>query len=375
MKTRKIVLGKVTRPLFYIWILSLFITLLSLAVQNYFDFLIFSRILRTSFYIFFIVVITPLFDLSIILKWYKFILIAAITYLFLQYIIYYFFNIYLPFNILPFNIYSGDELGIITNYEVQVFRPSSFFKEPGYFSLFMIPALIMSSFNWKNENRTDFTYYFLIQFAILLSGSTQGIIVSLFITSIIFVNRYRKHIFKLFILFILTGLFLVTVLYIFDFEIVDYTLNKIVFSNIRPGSSTAMRIYRGWAVLSELPPLYKVIGVGHGNIGNFILTNNIFTIYDPPYISISAAEYVNGVTSVLIYYGVFIGSLYIIFLLSIFRKSPLMSKYIVLFILISIFVGGSVLNLSFVYYIAFIVAGYNYQNNHIKHFSFDNKIG
>ncbi len=140
--------------------------------------------------------------------------------------------------------------------------------------------------------------------------------------------------------------------------IIQTAFNKVITGRFRSGSSVAFRIYRGFAVFQKLPVLFKIIGVGHGNLGNFVIENSIVTKYDPSLMTETAADYASSASVALLYYGI-IGFLLLGYIYWHFLKN---TKYA--FRLISIceiimsFVAGGLFGIKMVFYFSLIYAGY-----------------
>lgn len=124
-------------------------------------------------------------------------------------------------------------------------------------------------------------------------------------------------------------------------------------------SSTGIRVYRGFALFAALPIFYKIIGVGLGNLGNFVVENDIYTNFDYFFTSLHQFEYVNAISGLLLSSGV-IGALYFVFyIIGLFKITNSQGRLILLILIVLLFAGDSIFSMNTVLYLSLVYIGQN----------------
>jgi len=221
------------------------------------------------------------------------------------------------------------------------FRPSSFFGEPQQFANFILPLLV---FSLKNKEKF---LSLLITIAIFLSTSSFGIISVIIIWS---VETFKNIIIKKNLKFGIISLTLICILiasffYLDDFS---YARKKIININIKENE----RLYKGIDEYSYLQLKYKILGLGVGNLSNYLeyinrwsdLTVNIDGIRKP-------TEFSNTISYTLLSFGIPGLIVYISFLCNLFKN--INKNYISLIILFTLnnLVGSAFFNPYFIFYV------------------------
>jgi len=356
-----------TKPLVIFWFYAIFISMFSFLLQQSLNLIVLTRIIRTSFFIFIILLTHNNVNQKVLFKAYKTVSLFAAIYIIAQVIVYNIFGVLLPFKLLPMPWMDGRIFG--TTEAIQwaqrwYLRPSAFFLEPGYAAQYLLPALVFALFGWfSDEQKFDLKYVALIFTALALTTSSQGLHIGVIIISLYFMGYISKKgsylsIIKnaiIFVTFIIGFLFLINT---------DFFNNSIsyIIGNSTAGGSTAFRLLRGPAVYNKLPILYKVIGVGHGNIGEFVLRNGIYTKYDPSIMELIAADYVNGISAVLIYYGILGLVLWGIFIFKLWHKTAITGRYIIVTFIILTFVSSTFISYTTILYVALIYSSSQLRN-------------
>lgn len=369
IKYRLKFITKKTMPLLLFWGFGFFVSLISFLIKQDITFEVITRFIRFSYYIYLVLVGAKYFDIRKGLTLYRKICIATSLYILTQVIAYKFAGIVLPFKILSIPWASGKTFGVedvssIAN--MYFYRPSGFFIEPGYAAQFLLPGLAFSLFGWmKSSKQIDWRSTVVIYVSLLISTSSQGLFLGTFIIAMFIVIRLFKSkdfsdITKNTILIFL-GLGIS--IFFLRLDVVQLSLNKIsgaISGGVRGGSSTALRLFRGFFVYLQIPIQFKIFGLGHGNLGNYVMTNNIITRFDPPIMSAAVADYANGVSTTLLYYGLFgfvlLGNIYRKFL----KNTTDAFKLIALTQIVLSLVEGALFGVSIVFYFTFIFSGYNY---------------
>jgi hypothetical protein len=269
-------------------------------------------------------------------------------------------GVILPFKILPFPLWSNIDIEYMLKFASKYyFRPSGVFVEPGYAAQFLLPSLAFSLFGWLNKETIDIKSVVLIFAAMVLTTSSQGIFLGVFVIGAFLIYRIRKNksctgLYEKLLLVVIILILLIT---FFNLDYIQLAINKVT-GEVRAGSSFALRVYRGFAVFVQLPVIYKIIGVGHGNIGNFVLDNAIVTKYDSAKITLDIADYTSGLSTVLLSYGG-IGFLMLLALyVSLVHNTKGAFKLISITFIAVAFVANILFSILIVFYLSLIYSGY-----------------
>lgn len=343
-----------------IFLLAMFAVLLSfisLIIQREnLDIIVFTRILRVIFTIFIIIFIIKYIHKDILTKVYKHIVYIVIIYLLMQTILWNF-NIETPIKILPIDYYSEEY--IYNPYSAFLFRPAAFFAEPAHLAQFLMPSLVFSVFGWHKNRMNDIILLLFIGIAIFISASTLGIVSGLIVTIISIYLKYRKQRF-IYSIIMLVGLFsLLLVVTNSDNEIIKYTISKIDIFNSQRLNLDGIRVFRGWSIFSQLPFRFKMLGIGHGNLANYVFANNITTQFDPA--NLSQYDYASGISLLFLYYGIGFASLYLFIIYRLFKLGDNINKMLIITYIILLFAIGSIFGMVEIFYFSFIITRLSYK--------------
>jgi len=348
------------QPLMLFWFFGITISLFSLMVQQSLNFEIISRIIRYSFYVFLIIVSSKHFQLNYALKIFKYLTVIISIYIITQTLTYNLLEIILPFKILPIPLARNiDIVDLKQMASAYYLRPPGIFVEPGYAAQFLLPGLVFSLYGWFEKEKEDIKSVLLIFTALILSTSSLGIFlgalaIGIYLVTLIVSNKSYVGLFRI---FIIIPIIIVIVVLLLNLDIVQISINKVT-GEVRAGGSVALRIYRGYAIFFQLPLLYKLIGVGHGNLGNFVIENSVITKYDSNNMTDTAADYVNGISAVALYYGI-IGIVILFYLyINIIKKTKGVFRLIAIIYIALNLVEGAIFNITALYYLSFIYSGY-----------------
>jgi len=350
------------RVLCIFWYYALISSLVSFLFQQVFYLKSCTRFIRFSFYVLAIILLTSeVFYKEHLINYYRILSLLISIYIILQFFIYKIFGILLPIKILPLEWIDGRVYGTqeaLLWASVFYLRPSGIFAEPGYAAQYLIPGVLLSLYGWydislKNNKIRDFV---IILSAIILTTSSQGLYLSLFIVFVYIIQRFaeRNTLDNMMnnVIIVILGLFV----FVFFINSIIFERSVVyVLNNIR-GGSTGLRIFRGIAVYLKLPLLYKVIGVGHGNIGNYVINNNITTIYDPMPLDLVSADYTNAISQSLLYYGIIGLVLMTKYYISIIKKSSMEIKPLTIVFFMMTFISSVFFNLTTIFYMILILS-------------------
>lgn len=159
------------------------------------------------------------------------------------------------------------------------FRPSSLFLEPGYYALYVLPALFLLLFEDKKIVEPILLYG-----VILLSTSGAGILIGLLafvLKGATFIVHYRNG--KVyFTAYAILAVFLLAAgaIYLLFFD--TYILTKLF-------NSFNARITRSLLIFDRIDFFHKIFGVGMNNTENYVNAYNIHTLYDEKNLNFGAS--------------------------------------------------------------------------------------
>ena len=295
-------------------------------------------------------------DNNVILKIYRVFCYLFGIYAILQAMVYLLFHYMLPINVLPISWSRSTNTDIISNFaKTYYFRGFGPFQEPSYLSKYLLPGLALSLFGWSvgKQEKKDYKLAGIITIAILLSTSVQGILL-LSITYIIYIIKSSnqtpwKKIAFIFIIVLFS-------IYIFSTDTLLVPKQRIVsvFEGDSYGYSSEMRLYRGFAFWAKMPLLYKIIGTGLGNMGNFAYTHNIVTVFDYAIRSLNYLEYGSGLSLLLAQSGLIGFLVFLYWCIKSVKRLNLLGKIIFLQFFLVLFSGSGLFSITSVFYCALV---------------------
>lgn len=237
------------------------------------------------------------------------------------------------------------------NWAMDLLRPSSFFAEPQAFATFMMPFLFLTL------KKNQYGWSIFITFAVLLSTSSQGIImmVILWLGFLIFTdisNRYKFIIFFTFITFI------ALYLYLPFFEISRAKL----FQTEILGNP---RLSRGFEIFFHLSNKEKLLGIGYGNVGDYVYNIRDSFIWGIGN-SREKLNYTSGFSGLMVQFGLMNTFLFLFIFVKIWRDSLKINRTFLILILAASFSQNILLNAWFIYLFLFYL-GISYRPEKINY--------
>lgn len=154
------------------------------------------------------------------------------------------------------------------------FRPSSLFLEPSYYSLFVMPSVIMLLYE---QTKTMFKVVTLVltSIALILSTASSGIFGLAIILLFFLLKKGETRNSVLVRLIVVFLVVLLVVLYFIYSRNADYFAGR-----IQSGGSLNQRVVRGIIVYNRLPKFNQIFGVGINNLEPFMEMFHISTSFD-----------------------------------------------------------------------------------------------
>ncbi|GLI85287.1 hypothetical protein ANABIO32_30150 [Rossellomorea marisflavi] len=322
---------------------------------------------RLFFYFIIIVYIRKLyFNLDLSIRIYRWLATIACVFLFIQVFAFYFLHIIVPsvVNFLP--LYNNTSYSLIDFNAVysQLFRPQSFFLEPGVLAQFLFPALLFSLFKFNQEKKyISVKFALFISISLIATLSAQAIFITLIIWSL-WLFSLRKSISvpkKVGISFLVVLVCLSFVILVFNNE----PLHKATLGRFVEGTSydsTGVRVIRGFQVFEQLDIYHKFVGTGYGNVTSYVLDNNITTENDLYGINSNGQrlynyEYMNTVAYVLVTGGIITFIIFALMFLNLFKSTQGFSQISVVILLIISIYGGTLVSTTWIIFMFYIYEG------------------
>lgn len=313
-------------------------------------------LIRMFMYMIFIIIMSKSIDIDKTIRIYEFICLFLCIFLFFQYVTYYLFdNItssYLPFFEIKSSLinYANRDMSYV--YSIG-FRPSSLFSEPAKLVQFLTPYLILLLFNGKRF-KNYFIKILFVTLSFVLSTSFMGFLILVSVYFLYFFNAIKNGISKKKFV-VLIGLITLICLLFFCSEIIEENVARMINGITKSASisSAGLRLLRGWEIYYKLPFLNKIIGVGFGQVANFLLGNNISIYFGGGY---SYGEYMNTISYVLNCSGI-VGAIgYLTYLRILYSNSCLWVRQLIIIIFIIGFGGSFLVTPTWVFFMIFIFA-------------------
>lgn len=274
----------VPRGLIAFYIIPVFLTFIS-SFRDYYSLGEASTVIaRMLFYFVVIMLSSAYFDYEKAIKIYLITCSVCCAYLIMQVASHYIIHFDLPILVKYSRVLFQETEDVETDffYSRYGFRPSSFFKEPSFYSFYFAPLIIILLFGSKHFRtikkmtpniRIIFSIIFSI--SILLTTSNLGVVYLVVIWfTFILADRDSvrlKFIYRIIVVFAL----LVVLVWIINSPLFEFLIDRFM-----SGGSVGKRLYRGFIIFDKLDWLSKIVGVGINNIALYVVEYGIYTIYD-----------------------------------------------------------------------------------------------
>lgn len=236
-----------------------------------------ALIFRLVFYALVIIVARKHFNIDFVKEFYTALVFFFSSYLIIQYFFHMATGGYLPIFLKnDWQFPPEARPANLAIYYRWFFRSSSLFLEPGYFTLYVMPAVCMLVFK---QRRTNFEIISLITtiIAILLSTASAGFTSLLIIFAVyLFGNTNKKSKYS----FLMKSLIVIVAISGIFIFFMKSNAAALTLDRLKNGGSFANRITRGFIVFSKLNWIHKIIGVGLNNLESYMLYNGLSTAFD-----------------------------------------------------------------------------------------------
>ena len=254
---------------------------------------------RIILYTFILVIGCGVCKLNVIYRYYSFVAKICIMFFLFQEFVRIITGVNIPGIITFLPTVYGDSAGYIASNIIGSDRSSSFFLEPSYFAQFLFPLVVLELF-WNNEN-TSIRNAVILTFITLLIRSGNGILLlGIIWISWFFCSDIKKQT-KRYIVIGVGGLMLIAVSLLPG--AVSEMLNRsselsLSGADNRWHSSGFIRFWRGYFLYALFPTLNKIFGMNPTALRYFMEYKSMGLFSQ----DIDAA-FINGIQTILCYYG------------------------------------------------------------------------
>ena len=249
--------------------LLLFLFLSSL-LQGRIDVNCFIRTIRYLFYVAIVFLVSSKSNLFFLKRMIVAISLVSTCYIIIQTILYDLFGVVLHgyFSVIPLYVDGYATLDYEHIYSSIMFRPTSFFLEPAHYARYVLIALCLIFFDGTTVQTKKILWATFISFGILLSTSSQGYVIMLFLWLAFFALK-RNYIESVWLRNLVLGIVVflpLCFLALLELDFVNNTINR-SFDNDSLSSNGAFGArMNGLFSFVELPMIYKIIGMGFGAV-------------------------------------------------------------------------------------------------------------
>ena len=333
LKLNFVLAAKYTKPILIFsaafCVLTLFVSLFSIA--DYFEFsdsiTIFLKILM---YLCVCALCTQFFDLRYVKKIYLWLVRIFAVYLVIQVIYHAVSGGFLPIYLKHEWLFSWENRPAnLTDYYVTGgyyrFRPSSLFLEPGYYALYVLPALFLLLFEDKKTIEAVLLYV-----TILFSTSGAGILIgglAFALKFFAFIFRYKNG-----------KIYFTPFTAVFVILLVGGVLYVLFFNEelmLKLFNSFNARVTRSLLIYDRVDVFHKIFGVGMNNTENYVNLYKIHTLFDEGNLNFGAS-----LTATVVQYGIIGFAVFFCSLLALFvraRHSGMALLFVMLYIIYTAF--------------------------------------
>lgn len=244
-----------------------------------------------------------------------------------------------PIFLLPF----GQPMDEITMPELiadqmKMDRSSSLFREPAHFAQYLLPILCLELFSERNKEKllTPYSIFIIAILVLLRSGNGfLGLVVLLIVKVWTFLRNVRVGT-KILAIVIVAPLTFYAVSSYVSTEVGAAMLERTNELENDDSAASYIRVYRGYALYSELPLTNQLVGINDERLMQIIPRTSIAYLFAGTQTN---DTYMNGVQAVMIHQGL-IGLLICIWMfISLARRRPLQGKMQIWLLLLLSLVG------------------------------------
>lgn len=231
-------------------------------------------------------------------------------------------------------------------------RSCSLFREPAHFAQFLLPVLCLEIFSEKNKEKLFTPYELFIILILVLLRSGNGFVGLIVLYGVKGVSYFKnvKMGEKIFMLFVSLPLLTYAVNTYISTEAGMDMLERSEELENDDSAASYIRVYRGYALYSELPFENKILGINNDNLMKIIPHTTISYLFNGEAVH---DLYMNGIQMVLVHNGL-IGLLICIWMfISIGKRRTIQGKMQLMLLLTLALLGQIYLSYTMLYTMLF----------------------
>lgn len=285
-------------------------------------------------------VVCAVVDYKMFFKYFQYAAVFASAGLLLQIALYFVLGFYPPLVVPYLPLATGESARNLFIQYLSEDRPASFFLEPSNYAYYAAAGLVISLFKSEGFRKQKWIIAFLT-ISLIASRSGSAYLLS-FVAYLSYFFFYRHQIPQRIKIRVIGILLLMPVVFtaISSFEVTQSIQERAKeFNNDEDQSSTSgyLRMYRGFAIFSNLSLEEKIIGIGHSNVNMF--KNSHQSLMSDVNALDEDGLYLNGFAQILIYNGLIGMALFMIALFPYIKKKE--TLVFLLLLLASSFISGN----------------------------------
>lgn len=231
----------------------------------------------------------------------------------------------LPIRLLPVR---SEELALNDNWTTPSDRPVAFFTEPAMVIAFLTPVLLFA------QQKKDYFVAIVVSIAILLTGSTSGVIALLIMWGFYIVSFKLSRTVKI----VLVLLFIAAIYAFLTIDIFSSSIEKINHELSGESGNMDARMLRGWWIYAILDLRSQLFGISDYDIASFVYGNaSEFTFQTV----IEDNFYLNTAQRILIQTGAVGAVLYIWMLIKLWISTNKAVRPYLLYVIVSMFFASN----------------------------------
>lgn len=231
----------------------------------------------------------------------------------------------LPIRLLPVR---SEELALNENWTTPSERPVAFFTEPAMVIAFLAPVLLFS------QQKKDYFVAIIVSIAILLTGSTSGVIALLIMWGFYIVSFKLSRTVKIGLVL----LFIAAIYAFFTMDIFSSSIEKINHELSGESGNMDARMLRGWWLYAVLDIKSQLFGISDYSITSFVERNVPELMFQTV---LEDNFYLNTAQRILIQTGAVGAVLYIWMLVKLWMSSEKAVRPYLLYVIVSMFFASN----------------------------------
>lgn len=239
------------------------------------------------------------------------------------------------------NYNDGINSSVLINNSIQevlrgyYFRPSSVFLEPAHYATFSVIGIIFELFDDDFGKQKVVSAIFFSICTVLTTSSLSLVLCAMAWVCFL---MYRKDLWKSNSLRMLLLIIFVIPIAIYFLAQQEGVLTSIVIkltslSDLSVGSSTSVRLLRGLQYFKQMGFVTKIFGVGYGGLSEYYYSHGINIIGDVG----EQVSYMNGISTILCSVGVVGVSVFVLFVISSYKKINRLGKSLLVCFMLALF--------------------------------------